>query len=479
MVDEQSLFGRAPSVGDEEDSGEKDTQYEVVSLAKLSGPLILAYTLTYLTNVVDLAMAGHLGTDELASVSLGMVVYTVWFDPLIGLSSAMQTLFTQAYGARRMGLYAQWLLVGSVVLLVAAVPTAVLLFETESLLLLLYPDQEQLCASTGLYVRLLLFGLAPQLVFVILTKYLNSQHILWPCVIIAAAVNVFNITVQWLFIYHFQWGIVGAPLATSLTRLVHALALVIFICLEPSSWAGWPTLADLEWRRFRDLITLGTAGWAMEALECWGLQGTAVLASFAGVLTLSANNVVLSIVMLLYLGLLMSSSLAGGIRVGHLLGAGEETRARRVAVIAVCWCAGVVTPAAGVVALCHDVVGRLYSHDEAVVVKVSEIVPIVALGLVFFGVFAGVAGVLRGMGKQSIVLLLNVTGIWAVGLGGGYLLMFPGGMGLAGLWWAITAGLLLAAGLGLFVIFLVLDWGAAAAESAERMKLNGDGNKQT
>ena len=47
-------------------------------------------------------------------------------------------------------------------------------------------------------------------------------------------------------------------------------------------------------------------------------QGTAVLASFAGVLTLSANNVVLSIVMLLYLGLLMSSSLAGGIRVGHL-----------------------------------------------------------------------------------------------------------------------------------------------------------------
>ena len=57
--------------------------------------------------------------------------------------------------------------------------------------------------------------------------------------------------------------------------------------------------------------------------------------------------------------------------------------------------------------------------------------------------------------------------------------MFPGGMGLAGLWWAITAGLLLAAGLGLFVIFLVLDWGAAAAESAERMKLNGDGSKQT
>ena len=128
MVDEQSLFGRAPSVGDEEDS-EKDTQYEVVSLATLSGPLILAYTLTYLTNVVDLAMAGHLGTDELASVSLGMVVYTVWFDPLIGLSSAMQTLFTQAYGARRMGLYAQWLLVGSVVLLVAAVPTAVLLIR--------------------------------------------------------------------------------------------------------------------------------------------------------------------------------------------------------------------------------------------------------------------------------------------------------------------------------------------------------------
>ena len=26
------------------------------------------------------------------------------------------------------------------------------------------------------------------------------------------------VTPQWLFIYHFQWGIVGAPLATSLTR---------------------------------------------------------------------------------------------------------------------------------------------------------------------------------------------------------------------------------------------------------------------
>lgn len=78
--------------------------------------------------------------------------------------------------------------------------------------------------------------------------------------------------------------------------------------------------------------------------------------------------------------------------------------------------------------------------NDQVVSIVSKLCPIMALYQVFDG-FQGVSsGVLRGMGRQKRVALLNLCGFWVLGLPAGILLTFVGGFGVYSIWWGFNIG---------------------------------------
>ena len=61
-------------------------------------------------------------------------------------------------------------------------------------------------------------GLPPLYLFMVLTKYCQSQGILSPSVIIGVIANVFNVAFNYLLIYVYGYGLKGAPVATSALR---------------------------------------------------------------------------------------------------------------------------------------------------------------------------------------------------------------------------------------------------------------------
>ena len=89
-----------------------------------------------------------------------------------------------------------------------------------------------------------------------------------------------------------------------------------------------------------------------------------------------------------------------------------------------------------------------------------------ALYQVFDG-FQGVSsGVLRGMGRQKRVALLNLLGFWGLGLPFGALLAFVGGLGVYGIWWGFNAGLFLISILYLWALNKI-DYEAEARRALE------------
>ena len=54
------------------------------------------------------------------------------------------------------------------------------------------------------------------------------------------------------------------------------------------------------------------------------------------------------------------------------------------------------------------------------------------------------AGALRGAGDVRIPMVINVTSHWAIGLVAAYLLAFEARLGVHGLWYGITLGLITA-----------------------------------
>ena len=61
-------------------------------------------------------------------------------------------------------------------------------------------------------------GLPPLYLFMVLTKYCQSQGILSPSVIIGVVANLFNVAFNYLLIYVYGYGLKGAPVATSVLR---------------------------------------------------------------------------------------------------------------------------------------------------------------------------------------------------------------------------------------------------------------------
>ena len=62
-------------------------------------------------------------------------------------------------------------------------------------------------------------------------------------------------------------------------------------------------------------------------------------------------------------------------------------------------------------------------------------------------------GVLRGLGDTRTPMLWNLVGHWLIGLPLGYSLCFVLGLGVIGLWWGLSTGLIIC-GVSLFTVWM-------------------------
>jgi MATE family multidrug resistance protein len=83
---------------------------------------------------------------------------------------------------------------------------------------------------------------------------------------------------------------------------------------------------------------------------------------------------------------------------------------------------------------CRDQLGNLFSSDDDVAHLVSHLIPIAFVFMVGDVIQACTAGVLRGLGRQRIILLLNILGFWILALPIGSMFAFVAGLGVFGFW---------------------------------------------
>jgi multidrug resistance protein, MATE family len=133
-----------------------------------------------------------------------------------------------------------------------------------------------------------------------------------------------NIVLNYLFVYTFKFGLLGAPAATGITYWLSFLLLVLYAKLveggEP--WGGWSKRAFRGWFIFIQLALMGVL---MVGTEWLAFEIITIVAGSLGTIPLAAQSVIATTDQLLNT-IPFGLGVAASNRVGNLLGARKPTR---------------------------------------------------------------------------------------------------------------------------------------------------------
>lgn len=326
--------------------------------------------------------------------------------------------------------------------------------------------QEEFIARDGAkFLQVLLPGGLGYVYFECLKKYLQAQGIMRPGTYVLLITSPVNAGLNFLFIYTFKMGLLGAPLATGISYWLSFFLLLAYTRYVSGweCWGGWSKKCLENLGTFSQIAALGVVH---VGTEWWAFEIVAIAAGNLGSLSLAAQSCIMTadqVLNTIPFGLGVSASA----RVGNLLGARNSTGAKRAANTAALLSMCLGTLVLAVLMGTRDVFGRIFNDDDSVVRLVANVMPYVALFQIADGLNGSCGGSLRGMGRQHVGAAVNLVSYYCGALPLGIWLAFNG-WGLAGLWIGQCIALYLV-GFAEWAIVAFSDWNKQVENAFKRM----------
>ena len=178
--------------------------------------------------------------------------------------------------------------------------------------------------------------------------------------------------------------------------------------------ATWPRLSkeNLQYSVLKPFWKIAICGALSISAEAWSFEITTILAGLLGTTALDAHIITFSIATFIYLSFPFAVGIASSIRVGQLIGDRQPMDAKRSCYTSLGLSAGMQAILVIILLPCKDIIGDGFSNDQDVAKLVSELIPISCIFMMGDAVQATIGGALRGLGRQRLVLWLNILGFW-------------------------------------------------------------------
>ncbi len=426
-------------------SPSRPARSEFRTLFALSAPIALGQVGGMLMGVVDTMMIARVGVPELAAAAIATT--WVWSSSSLaqGIVHGMDPIVSQAHGAGDSEGVALALQRGLVLAALVSIPLMLLWAATGTILGWLGQDPE-VAALTQVYIVARLPSALGFLFFIALRQYLAGRGITRPAMWIMLGGNGINILLNWVLIFgHLGFpplGLFGAGIATGITNFLLPLALwawIRFFRLHDGAWRAWDR-RSFEPAGLGRFLRLGLPVGVQLALESNAFTVAMIMVGWMGVAELAAHQVVMNMASLTFM-LPLGIAIGAGARVGNLIGARNPAQLRLACRAGLLMGGGVMSIAAVIMVAYREELPRLYIADVEVVALSALLLPIAAAFQIADGVQVVGGGLMRGMGRPQAGAVVNLIGFYIIGLPLAYGFAFPGGMGLAGIWWGLAAGI--------------------------------------
>jgi multidrug resistance protein, MATE family len=451
---------------------------ELQATVQLAVPVIGTCLLGMLPGIESIVLVGHLQherSQEYLDATAVAVMFMSVFGLSIGygLSSAMDTLCSQAYGAKetqKMGIYLQ---TGIMVLSAFMILVGIAFYHSQEILIALGqpPVVSQLA---GLYISYLLPSVPFLFFYELLRKILQAQNIAKPMLYAALAANVVNVGLGYYLVYHTSWGWLGSAVARTASNLTYFLLLwpyVVASGLTSTFWTGIHIKDAIH--GIPEFLALGIPGMLQTCFEWWAFEVLAVLCGLIpdAVVAIGANAVILNIASLMYMTY-MGLSVSCNVRVGNALGANDPRRAQLAAQLTLGMSVVAAVFSATALLAGRNLIPQLMTHDKDINELATRVLLVAAVFQIPDSVNATVQGTFRGSGRQSLGATLNFVAYYLLGIPVACLMAFSLHLGVVGLWMGMTTSLMLVSVCGTFLIWKS-DWDWLAQRAQMRIKEGG------
>jgi putative MATE family efflux protein len=426
---------------------EKDltTQNETKTMLLFAAPMMIGNILQQLYNIADTLIVGrYIGSEALASVGASFSLMVFLTSIIIGLSMGSGIVFSMLFGEKNFNALKNSLFWAFLFISIVAAVICVFSFLFLDQILILLQIPEDIMADTRSYLFIILTGIGFTFLYNYFTAFLRSiGNSVTPliCLFVSA---ILNILLDILFVVSFHLGIEGAAWATVISQAVSALLIIVYCAFKMSRY--FPEFRHISFSPslFKKIISYSFLTCAQQSIMNFGILMIQGLVNSFGVAAMAAFAAAVKIDSFAYMPVQdFGNAFSTFIAQNH--GAKKSSRIKRgirsAILTSMIFC---IIVSVIVICFAKPLLLLFISKNETEILSIGtqylriEGACYCGIGLLFL-----LYGLYRGLGKASMSVILTVISLGTrVFLA--YLLAPISFIGLAGIWWAIPIGWLLA-----------------------------------
>lgn len=428
---------------------------EVRQLLVIGWPIIVAQISQTGMGFVDTLMSGRYGPQDLAAIAIGSSIWLPVFLAASGVLMATTPLVAHLVGGNQLPRTREVLGQGGLIALILGLFSVLILHNTLPLLEWMAVDPA-LAGKTDAYLKAISWGFPAILIYQVIRSFSEGFGKTRPIMKIAVLGLLANIPLNYVLIYGKlglpELGGVGCGWATAIVMWLTLFAGILYLrhsqtFTECQIFRGslLPSLKAVG-----HFLRLGLPIGMALLIEVSMFAIIALLLADLGEVIVGAHQVTLSFTGMIFM-VPLSISMALTIRIGHRLGASEETEARFSAATGVMITIGFAAISATSMVLFAPQIASLYTDSQEIVDIAVSLIGIAAIFQFSDAIQVACAGALRGYKDTHVPLLIVFIAYWVVGLPLGFALartdLFMPALGPQGFWIALVIALTIAAGL--------------------------------
>ncbi len=419
----------------------------------LAIPVVISQLGHTLVHTADSIIVGHFaGTIQLAAVSLVNSIFMVVMVIGIGISYGLTPLIAQENGRKNYQECGKLLSNSLLINIITGLILFGILYLGSVFVLGNLDQSPEVVEHARPYLNLLALSILPLMIFNTFKQFTEGLGFTRQAMMISVWGNVINVILGVILVRGMfgiePMGVRGVGIATLVDRTIMAVAMGGYVLYSRNfgPYLREFTKKQINRTQVKKIFGIGGPVAMQYAFEVSAFSGAAIIMGTIGAIEQAAHQVAIAMASMTYM-MASGISAAATIRTGNNFGRHDYRELRLSAVSSYHIVLAFMAITAGLFIVLNHLLPWIYTSDISVIAIAAQLLIIAGFFQLFDGAQVVGLGVLRGMGDVNIPTLITFVAYWLVGLPVAYTLGIFLNMGADGIWYGLTLGLLVSAGL--------------------------------